>query len=98
MGRPFIFKTLLTSILILMLHPVVRADMPMKFLIDTARYGRQEDQKDKGKEKSDQKPVPDKPVIKEVPKARRQTRPPVVVKPNIKVKPIKIIRPRIKKP
>ncbi len=35
--------------------------------------------------------------IKQVPKSRKQLKP-TVVKPNIKVKPIKIIRPKIKKP
>jgi hypothetical protein len=119
MGRSFIFKTLLTVIFILMLSPLVRAGVPMKkeiiivrssqmkeftFLIDTARYQRQDEKKDKGKEqpnnkdKPDQKQEPDKPDIKEVPKARKQARPAIVVKPNIKVKPIKIMRPNIKRP
>jgi len=35
--------------------------------------------------------------IKQVPKAKRQVKP-VALKPNIKVKPIKIMRPKIKKP
>ncbi|MEJ7560329.1 MAG: hypothetical protein WKF66_18615 [Pedobacter sp.] len=40
----------------------------------------------------------DKPDIKEVPKSRKQSRPAVVSKPNVKIKPIKIMRPKIKKP
>jgi hypothetical protein len=35
--------------------------------------------------------------IKQVPKAKRQLKP-AAIKPTIKVKPIKIIRPKIKKP
>ncbi|WP_175636370.1 hypothetical protein [Pedobacter ghigonis] len=42
-----------------------------------------------------QQPEPAK--IKEVPKARRQLKP-MAVKPNVKVKPIKIIKPKIKRP
>jgi hypothetical protein len=41
---------------------------------------------------------PDKPDIKEVPKSRKQSRPAVVSKPNVKIKPIKIVRPKIRKP
>ncbi|MBO9674130.1 MAG: hypothetical protein J7577_11840 [Sphingobacteriaceae bacterium] len=40
---------------------------------------------------------PEEPIIKEVPKAKRQVKP-MMVKPNVKIKPIKIIKPRIKKP
>ncbi|TKC60198.1 hypothetical protein FBD94_14905 [Pedobacter hiemivivus] len=54
-------------------------------------------QKPENKEKSNPKQAPNKPDIREVPKARKQSRPPVV-KPNIKVKPIKVIRPKIKRP
>lgn len=112
MDRPFIFKTLFISILILELYTNVQANTAMKkeividfsFSNDTAKYQRQDDKKNKRKEKTDnkekpeQKLEPDKPDIKEVPKARKQTRPSVVVKPNIKVKPIKIIRPKIRRP
>ena len=52
-------------------------------------------QKGQEQKKSDQKP--DKPEIKEVPKAKRQVKP-TAVKPNIKVKTIKIIKPKIKRP
>ncbi|MBB4110493.1 hypothetical protein [Pedobacter zeae] len=40
---------------------------------------------------------PDDPIIKQVPKAKRQVKP-MTVKPNVKIKPIKIIKPRIKRP
>ena len=53
-----------------------------------------QDKKDKEKT-VDQKPA--KPEIKQVPKSKRQVKP-IAVKPNIKVKPIKIIKPKIKKP
>ncbi|TKC06055.1 hypothetical protein [Pedobacter frigoris] len=38
-----------------------------------------------------------KPDIKEVPKSRKQPKP-SVVKPNVKVKPVKIVKPKIRKP
>jgi hypothetical protein len=72
---------------------------------DASIYQQDEKQQDKkqGNKKSEinattQKVDPDKPDIREVPKARRQSRPTVVAKPNVRIKPIKIIRPRIKKP
>lgn len=67
-----------------------------------AAYVWQDEKKEKRSEKPDvkektgkQEPV--KPDIREVPKARKQSRPPVV-KPNVKAKPIKIVRPNIKRP
>ncbi len=58
----------------------------------------QEKTKDKkSKEKSQEKQQAKKPEIETVPKARKQTRP-IVVKPKAIVKPIKVIKPRIKKP
>ena len=98
MNRPFIFKALLTFTLSAPF--LLWASVPMKKgnLIDTAKYQLQDEKKD-NKQKPDQKPEPNKPDIREVPKARKQARPPVVVvKPNIKVKPIKVIRPKIKRP
>lgn len=59
---------------------------------------KQDDKKADKKEKPEQKPDVDKPIIKEVPKARKQSRPIIVAKPNVKIKAIKIIRPKIKKP
>lgn len=56
--------------------------------------------KKQDKEKKDKKPENQKPEplqIKEVPKAKRQVKP-MAVKPNVKVKPIKIIKPKIKRP
>jgi len=68
---------------------------------DSIPAGLQDNQQQKGKKKPDDKKPevqePEaKPEIKQVPKARRQLKP-TVVKPVIK-KPIKIIRPKIKKP
>ncbi|SMC94482.1 hypothetical protein [Pedobacter africanus] len=62
----------------------------------------QDNKKEKRSEKAEPKEKPDqqepvKPDIREVPKARKQSRPPVV-KPNVKAKPIKVVRPNIKRP
>jgi hypothetical protein len=105
MDRPFIFKTLLACVFILATPFLLWATVPMKEgnLMDTAKYQLQDEKKDNSKQKPDNndkpndKSGPDKPDIREVPKARKQARPPVV-KPNIKVKPIKVIRPKIKRP
>ena len=111
MARLLIFKVLFVSSFLL--PPLAGFALPMKkekirdisyirnnfvLLSDTARYQRQDTKKDKSKEKPESKPQPDKPDIREVPKARNQGRPPIVVKPNVKVKPIKVIRPNIKRP
>lgn len=105
MNRAFIFKILLTVIFILTLFPVVQASVPIEkiLLTNTANYQQQDEKNNKDKkkpktEKGDIKQEPNKPDIREVPKARKQSRPPVVVKPNIKAKPIKVIRPNIKRP
>lgn len=111
MDRSFIFKALLAFILVLPL--VTRASISTKketmsisyclkngfvFLIDTEKYQRQDEKKEKSKKNLDIKDKPvNKQAIKEVPKARKQSRP-LVVKANIKVKPIKVIRPHIKRP
>lgn len=106
MDRPFTFKVLLTSILILVLPALVWANassitvphlLTNNNLTDTVRQQQQDEKKDKSKEKQDLKQQPEKPDIREVPKARKQSRPPVV-KPNIKAKPVKVIRPKIKRP
>lgn len=55
-----------------------------------------QDEKD-GKAKSTAKAQEKKPEITTVPKARKQIRP-TVVKPKVIVKPIKVIKPKIKKP
>lgn len=81
-----------------MLAHLVRADVLMKNEKATIAYQRQDNKKEESKVKPDNQQKPNKPDIAEVPKARKQTRPPVVVKPNIKVKPIKVIRPNIKRP
>lgn len=67
-------------------------------LTDTIKVQKQDDKKETKKEKTQEKKRSGNPVIVEVPKARKQTRPQVIVKPKINIKPIKIIRPRIKKP
>ena len=56
--------------------------------------------KKQDKAKKDKQPENQKPEslqIKEVPKAKKQLKP-MAVKPNVKVKPIKIIKPKIKRP
>lgn len=93
MYRSFIFRTLLTVIFSMVLPLVVEAkNNHLVVLTDTVKVQPQDKKKEQSKEKPDHKPN-----IKEVPKARKQSRP-TVVKPIIKVKPIKIIRPNIKKP
>lgn len=54
-------------------------------------------QKNEKQEKKKAEGKPEKTPIKEVPKAKRQVKP-VAVKPNVKIKPIKIIKPKIKRP
>jgi hypothetical protein len=100
MDRVFIFRVLFAAILIFVIPPHVQAGLVVrkKEVTDTVPTLRQEEKKEKGKEKPDNKQEPNKPDVREVPKARKQSRPPVVAKPNIKVKPIKVIRPKIKKP
>lgn len=101
MDRSFISRALLTWTIIVLLPFTGWAGIrPVKpvLLTDTAGYLRQDNKKEKSKEKPDGKQEPDKTDIPEVPRARKQSRPPVVSKPNIKVKPIKVIRPKIKKP
>jgi len=73
--------------------------------LSTISYIKQEPQQEKVKQdnkKAEKKQQPEQPQIKdvqikEVPKARRQLKP-MAVKPNVKVKPIKIIKPKIKRP
>jgi hypothetical protein len=75
------------------------------------RDGKKQEQKKPESKKTDIKDIakkpntdksnvenPNKPDIKEVPKSRKQSRPAVVSKPNVKIKPIKIVRPKIRKP
>ena len=70
--------------------------------ITLSASNQQEEQviKKQDKEKKDKQPENQKPEplqIKEVPKAKKQVKP-MAVKPNVKVKPIKIIKPKIKRP
>ncbi|ARS38225.1 hypothetical protein CA265_00380 [Sphingobacteriaceae bacterium GW460-11-11-14-LB5] len=56
---------------------------------------KKQDKGKKDKQPENQKPEPLQ--IKEVPKAKKQLKP-MAVRPNVKVKPIKIIKPKIKRP
>lgn len=100
MDRPFICKTLIVFIFILVLSPLVYAGVLSPNAYTT--YYLQDKKKEKSKEKPDNtkkpdyKQEPNKPDIRKVPKSRKQGRPPVV-KPKVKVKP-KVIRPNIKRP
>ncbi|MFD0941352.1 hypothetical protein [Pedobacter boryungensis] len=67
---------------------------------DTILIQKQDDKKENGKEQTNTKKQVNKgiePEIKQVPQARRQPKP-TIIKPIVKVKPIKIVRPKIKKP
>ena len=68
--------------------------------LDTTRQQTKPDQQEKGKakDKKAEQPAPQKPDVVAVPKARKQSRPKVVKPVVVKVKPIKVIRPKIKKP
>ena len=106
MDRPFIFRVLLTSIFIVVLPAFVWPSVSLTTVRRSSKNDipadifrqQQDEKKDENKEKQDPKQQPDKPDIREVPKARNQSRPPVVAKPNIKAKPVKVIRPKIKRP
>lgn len=67
-------------------------------LTDTIGVQKQDDKEEVKKEKTQEKQQPNNPAVIKVPKARKQERPQVIVKPNIKIKPIKIIKPKIRKP
>ena len=101
MDTSFFFNKCLIFIVIIALSQRALASRPTELKCQT--YQQQEDKKQDDKkigkkEKPDQKPDVDKLIIKEVPKARKQSRPIIVAKPNVKIKAIKIIRPKIKKP
>lgn len=106
MDKPFIFKALLTSIVILFLPAFLSASsistdvtplLKNKSSINTPGDQEQEEKQEKNKKKPDVKSDGERTDIREVPKARRQFRPPVVVKPTVRAKPVKIIRPKIKR-
>jgi hypothetical protein len=100
MPRSFISRTCVASILIMVFPVLVWAQQHAVEppVLNQQEKKQEEKQQDSRKSGKNEKPDPDKPDIKEVPKARKQSRPEVVVKPNIKVKPIKIIRPKIRRP
>jgi hypothetical protein len=95
MGSTFIFRTLLNIILILLLPISLWAITPMYDKEVRDSLSRQQQEKKKSEDKG--KPEQNIPDIREIPKAKKQSRP-VIVKPNIKGKPIKVIRPKIKRP
>lgn len=66
--------------------------------LDVTEMQQRQDKK-KQTSKKEAKDIDNKQVepIKQVPKSRKQLKP-AVVKPTVKVKPIKVIRPKIKKP
>lgn len=67
----------------------------ISFFNNTTLFGQDKPKQEIAKQSS--KPSVDKAKIKEIPKAKKQVKP-IAVKPNIKVKPIKIVKPKIKKP
>ncbi|TQM50824.1 hypothetical protein BDE36_2587 [Arcticibacter tournemirensis] len=84
--------------LVLVFPVLLRAEKPVEesSIIASLQDKKKQDKKnDKKKDKGDQKP--DQPEVKEVPKSRKQERPTVVPKPDVKVKPVKVNRPKIKK-
>lgn len=98
MKRSFIFVLLVTSVLVLVFPVLLRAGKPVteSSIVSSLQDKKKQDKKnDTKKDNGDQKP--DQPEVKEVPKSRKQERPTVVPKPNAKVKPVKVNRPKIKK-
>jgi len=98
MCRLFIFRTLLALIFTVTLSTASWSS-PFVFKLDTPQQERnKQDEKAGNKAAQTQKAEPEKLDIKEVPKSKKQSRPKVVSKPNVKVKSIKVVRPKIKKP
>ncbi|NQX39988.1 hypothetical protein SAMN05421820_106391 [Pedobacter steynii] len=98
MGNTSLFRTLLNIIIILLLPASLWAITPMHDKV-AIRDSLSRRQQEKEKKKTEDKGGPEQniPDIREIPKAKKQSRP-VIVKPNIKGKPIKVIRPKIKRP
>jgi len=101
------FFRLLLFLMLVMVCPVfVQAGVPVNSLSFVPQeqkkkkqeVRKQDTRKSDKKEKPPQKVEVKKTDIKEVPKARKQSRPAVVAKPKVKVKPVKIVRPKIRKP
>lgn len=98
MKRSFLIVPLLTFTLAGAFPVLVLAEqsVPESSMLSFPQDKDKQDKKnDKKKDKGDQKP--DQPEVKEVPKSRKQERPTVVPKPDVKVKPVKVNRPKIKK-
>lgn len=107
MNRPIFFQVLLIFIVSLLLPTILFAStansvgthaLRDKQLVSIFLPRQEKEKRDRKEKKQEPRQATEKPDIREVPKARRQTRPPVVVKPNIKPKPVKVIRPKIKRP
>lgn len=110
MDRSFIFKTILSFFVLLVLFLPVRANTFIEEKTIASYHVKnnltplvvneyqQQDDKQKKVEKPDNNQKPNQPDIKTVPKARKQPRPTVVAKPNVKPKPVKVVRPNIRKP
>lgn len=103
MAGSFISKACLIFLLIYKASIPDLAARPLKFALNSAQEKkelgekRQDDKKTEKKGQQEPKADVPKPDVKEVPKSRRQS-PPKVVKPDVKVKPVKVSRPKIKKP
>lgn len=106
MGRSFISKIITIFLLIssigipvLAVKPLASTDWFIQYQDEKKQDDKKQiDEKASKQKKEVEKPEVSKSEIKEVPKARKQSRPAVVAKPNIKIKPIKINRPKVKKP
>jgi hypothetical protein len=108
MCRQSIFK--LTSCLALIVFPLIGLSVEIKQPFDSANLmhkgfalsiegikPQQQKQDEKNPKINTTKAQEKKPAITTIPKARKQTRP-TIVKPKVIVKPIKVIKPKIKKP
>lgn len=95
MDSTSVFRTLLNILLLLLLPTSLWAITPVDAKKDSLSHPQQEKEKKKSEDKG--QPEQNIPDIREVPRAKKQSRP-VIVKPNIKGKPIKVIRPKIKRP
>jgi len=94
MNRFLVCKMRFAVLLFFAVPVSVNAQAQDKQEVQKKQDDKKQDPKKTVKEKTDEV----KPEIKEVPRARKQQRPSIVLKPNVKVKPIKIIRPKIKRP
>ncbi|RKD16239.1 hypothetical protein BCY91_05025 [Pelobium manganitolerans] len=98
--NPMSIKKTLLSLILISLFPIAgwanTVSIEAMNLPDTISVQKQDKKKETNKGKTQKKQQPNNPTVKKVPKARKQPRPQVIVKP--KIKPIKVIKPKIKKP